>query len=149
MFDRIVVNETRTEHVPYEKTITEIKAPTDESIKLYKEIREKAYDSILQSFEIKSSIVELKGIFFLENPSSIELEYIIVYKINNKEFKVKGSFDKLELRQLHLRGSSFNVPEKCYDEVLKAVYKDFSDKIITGLFESDENILLNIIEHSK
>ena len=41
MFDNYIVRKGSTTYVPYEKVVTEKKAPTDESIKLLKEMEEK------------------------------------------------------------------------------------------------------------
>ena len=57
----------RTVHVPYEKTVIEKKAPTDESIKLYEEIKEKAYSSILDTIEVKDNSLNLTAVLYKDN----------------------------------------------------------------------------------
>ena len=57
MFDKYYKHST--EYVPYTKSVVEHKAPTDESIKLYGELVEKAQRSLLDSFELKSSSVDI------------------------------------------------------------------------------------------
>ncbi len=53
MFDyKILIN--RTEFIPYEKTIIEKRAPTDESIRLWNEIKEKAYATIRDTIRLKT-----------------------------------------------------------------------------------------------
>ena len=48
-----------TEYVPYTKNVVEHRAPTDESIRLYGELVEKAQRSLLDSFELKNSILDI------------------------------------------------------------------------------------------
>jgi hypothetical protein len=50
----------RTHYVPYEKTVHEHRAPTDESIRLYKEMKEKAEQSVLDSFELENNLVNAR-----------------------------------------------------------------------------------------
>lgn len=59
MFNHTLVVANRTEYVPYEKSVTvhEHKAPTDDSIRMYEEIKEKAYNSIIRT--IRSADNEL------------------------------------------------------------------------------------------
>ena len=56
MFNKnFVFPQTRTEHVPYEKSIVEHRAPTDDSIRIWEEMKEKAYKSILGSIELRDN----------------------------------------------------------------------------------------------
>lgn len=64
MFDTFVETKKETVYVPYEKTVHEHRAPTDDSIKLYKEIKEKAYNSILASISINDNTLNMKGIVY-------------------------------------------------------------------------------------
>lgn len=67
MFNKtLVFPQTRTEYVPYEKTIVEKRAPTDDSIRLYKEIKEKAYASILDTIEINDNTFNVRAIVYDE-----------------------------------------------------------------------------------
>jgi len=47
MFNRTIVQPQQTRLVPYEKTVTEHRAPTDESMRLVQEMEEKVTRSIL------------------------------------------------------------------------------------------------------
>lgn len=64
MFNTFIETKKETVYVPYEKTVHEHRAPTDDSIKLYKEIKEKAYDSILDSISINDNTLNMKGIVY-------------------------------------------------------------------------------------
>lgn len=66
MFDRYVIEQRHTEYVPYEKTVIEKRAPTDESIRLYEEMKEKAYSSILGSIELRDNVLNANCIMYEE-----------------------------------------------------------------------------------
>lgn len=85
MFNTYITKTGRDSIVPYEKTVTEIKAPTDDSIKLYEEIKEKAFKSILSVWKIKDNLIEAEICFFA-NKCTIEQEVLLIYKLNGKEF---------------------------------------------------------------
>lgn len=56
MFNKTTINQSKTEHVPFEKTVKEFKAPTDESIKLLNEFEEKAYQNLLRRTVLNDNV---------------------------------------------------------------------------------------------
>lgn len=64
MFDSYKVG--RTEHVPYVKTVIEKRAPTDDSIRIYDEMLDKCYSTILNSITIANNIVNVNIIVYQE-----------------------------------------------------------------------------------
>jgi hypothetical protein len=104
--------------VPYTKTVIEQKAPTDESIKLYDELKEKIYNSIVDSIEINDNILNLSAVIFEDYLIG---KYICNYKVllNGKEFtgriKVNKTFNKIDI----------------YKEIVKQV----SNKLAIDIFE--------------
>lgn len=72
MFNKtFVFPQARTEHVPYEKTVIEQRAPTDDSIRIWQEMKEKAYKSVLDSIELRDNTLNLNAILY-EEPYSYE-----------------------------------------------------------------------------
>ena len=66
MFNKTIMLPGRTEYVPYEKAVTENRAPTDDSIRIYDEIKTKAYDSILDSIIISDNNFNAKAIVYVD-----------------------------------------------------------------------------------
>lgn len=75
MFDT-VINPVRTEYVT--RTVNEYRAPTDESVRLLREMEEKARNEILKSYKLESNI--LKGVIhefmdYLHDTSKIGVQF--------------------------------------------------------------------------
>ena len=88
MFNTYVTEKKSTTYVPYAKTVnvTEKKAPTDESIKIYKEMQGKAFSSISEVIEVKNNIVQGKIIRFIRDWASDKEKILVIFKINGQEF---------------------------------------------------------------
>lgn len=85
MFDRYVLGRYSVEYVPYTKTVIEKRAPTDDSIRLYEEIKEKAYNSILDSCTIETNTLHSKCLVYRDVYSfSTKLKYS--FNLNGKEY---------------------------------------------------------------
>lgn len=91
MFDKTFIQPTRTEYVPYEKTvtITEKKAPTDESIKLFYEMREKAKENLIKEFEVNDNIINAQVFSFNNNDFSMDKLMYIKFVLNGKTIIIK------------------------------------------------------------
>ena len=89
MFDTYNKTERITEHVPYEKTVTinEHKAPTDDSIRIFNEVKEKALKDVLKYITSKDNSISLKGCLSQE-PMSLELHFNGLLLLNGKEVHV-------------------------------------------------------------
>ena len=83
------------------KTTTEYRAPTDESVRLLKEMEEKALDKLIDSISIRDSQVDCQ---ILVEKSYIDQtnHYIIVYSINGKKSKIKTMIHEQEIQDRHL-----------------------------------------------
>ena len=55
MFNTTIIKAGKTEYVPYEKTVTEIKAPTDDSIRLLNEFKEEALKNTLLLIKVENT----------------------------------------------------------------------------------------------
>jgi hypothetical protein len=106
---------TSKEYIPYEKTVKEIRAPTDDSIRLYEEFKEKAYLSVLDTLEVNDNTFNIKAILYKDLYS---YRNIIKYKytLNSKDFlgEYSTSLEKLSVSK-HV--------------VLSEIYKKLSEQI--------------------
>lgn len=120
MFDKIILRPTQTEYVPYEKTVIEKRAPTDDSIRIYEEIKEKAYNSILDSIKINTNEFNLKAIVYEDL-----LSYQTVCKY---EFSINGRIitDKIILEKYNSKDES---------QLLKIISNECSKKLSEVLCE--------------
>ena len=121
MFDsKILIN--RTEFIPYEKTIIEKRAPTDESIRLWNEIKEKAYASILDTIELKSNTLALNAIAYFDH---LSYRKVLRYKIilNGESFTGDISLDLWDYTKTELI-------RKIVDEVSKRISIQIMEMLI-------------------
>jgi len=76
---------------PYEKTVHEHRAPTDESIRIYGELLEKARLSLIDSFRINSILVVDVAVF--KKSSSMEQLTVGYYKLNVNKEEITGNVE--------------------------------------------------------
>ena len=71
MFDltKIGGGESHSWLVPYDKTVIEKRAPTDESIKLLNEMQEKAYDNITAIYRCENNKLQFSVVEFKPQPN--------------------------------------------------------------------------------
>lgn len=88
-------------HIRFPDTIKEIKAPTDESIKLLNEFQEKALDNLISKIEVKNNIVEGTVCAFemARTTAALQHEVMIIckFKINGHEYVVEKGINRDEL----------------------------------------------------
>jgi hypothetical protein len=58
MFNKTVIHQQNDRLVPYEKTVTEHKAPTDDSIRLLNEFQEEARKNLIRQIPLKNNIIK-------------------------------------------------------------------------------------------
>lgn len=114
----------RTEHVPYTKTVVEKKAPTDESIRLYGEMLDKARDSIVDSFQLDGNIVKCTCVAF-EDMEKWNGKHTMSYKIIINEREIRGEFH-LGIEDMH----EDRKPEKA---LLERISKHISNAILDDM----------------
>ena len=90
MFNKTLLVQTKTEHVPYVKTVIEKRAPTDDSIRIYEEVKEKAYASIVDTIEIRDNAVNIKAILYRD---LFTFAHICKYVVRINGHKLKGEID--------------------------------------------------------
>ena len=128
MKTQFVVIPERTKTVPYAREVHEHRAPTDESIRLYEEIKEKAYKSILNGFAVSgNNCLSMKCIVYHEPHSFAKVcKYIV--KINGQD--VTG-----EIRDSITDGSDTN-------EVIQKVIEHVSVTIAQYLVRTNMQVLV-------
>lgn len=85
MFDRIIVSRPKTEYVPYEKTIVEKKAPTEESIRLLNEMQTEARKNIVKSITVEDNTFKYH-ISLFANTLTLGHTAIFKYSVNGTEY---------------------------------------------------------------
>jgi len=112
--------------VPYEKTVHEHRAVTDDSVKLLNEFQEKAIENILHAFKLKDNIIEADGFFIQATPFDYNIEFHCKFKLNSNEYYVKEKIDCFEFRQdirkyfddMDYRSAAINLIYKKVSEVI-------------------------------
>jgi hypothetical protein len=81
--------------------VHEHKAPTDDSIKLFEELKGKAYVSIIETIKMQNNILSMNYIFYKNFGYSFD--YILKYKfqLNGENYSGDIKFDEYEVRDLN------------------------------------------------
>ncbi|MCK9460618.1 MAG: hypothetical protein M0R80_13350 [Proteobacteria bacterium] len=88
MFDTYVTKQA----APYPQTITEIKAPTDDSIRIYKELKEKVTSELLACFRTKDNGFECTWHLF-DRPEIQGAILVCRFSLNGHDHQVKIDID--------------------------------------------------------
>jgi hypothetical protein len=81
----------RDKLVPVEKTVTEVKAPTDDSIRLFNEMRDKAEKTLMDGFEVKNSAIDATVAIF-RRCDMMGFGYGVHYRIKLNDHVIDGDF---------------------------------------------------------
>ena len=133
MFDMVVRNNpVRTEYVT--KTIHEHRAPTDESVKLLKELEDAALDKFLGRVVVDNEIkAQIECMF---NPLTCSKDFYIRLKVNGKELSEKLSIPEWKYEQNHINTLRFKaIQEKIAEmisiNIVNSLEHSTIDKIIS------------------
>lgn len=83
MFNTTIIQQKGKEYIPYEKTVIEKKAPTDESIKLLNEFKEEALKDTMLVFTLKNTSFEA-AFRYVEFSQTMEKKAIVTFTVNEK-----------------------------------------------------------------
>ena len=98
MFDKTIVFPTKPYGDSYSTvTVTEKRAPIDESVRLLKEMEEKALEKIIASISVRDCQVECQ-ILVEKWPIDRTNRYAIIYSMNGKKGKVQAVVHEEELK---------------------------------------------------
>lgn len=100
LFSTTHIHKGRTEYVPYEKTvsITEKKAPTDESIRILNEMEEKATQNIIAKIKIESNNINAVALYFRDEFIQNRVAFRIKFILNGKTHDIVDYIDNFEWR---------------------------------------------------
>jgi hypothetical protein len=125
----VTVRQTVT-HGP--KTVTEIRAPTDDSIRILNEMREKTLQDIISRLRIDDNIFKCHAVMVSDH-QEWQNRIVVKYSYNGHERVVRFSFDQGE-RDL----------QKITGDLRKKVAEDFTEVIMTSVLFDTSNQLLNL-----
>ena len=85
--------------------ITEKRAPTDESIKLYDEYLEKTKDRVLNVFKIDTGVVEILTVAFMNEANVTDsdtpaIRYFCRFNLNGQQEEFQFKLDNFDVRNL-------------------------------------------------
>ena len=135
MFNTTIIKSSETRLVPYEKTVIEKRAPTDQSVAILYEMQEKCQKAILDSVEIKDN--GLEGVAVIRK-SPLKLKFEIAYRFTLNGRNYTGSVET--------NCTSFSQND---NEALRCLFKamaiDISEKIVITLMSDAINDFRNNI----
>jgi hypothetical protein len=132
MFNRTVINKGDT-HTYVTEKVTEKRAPTDESVRLLREMESKAKEEVIKSISLPSN--EFSGVVHLmRDYLSCKTKVVVLFKLNGKDHKVPISLDDFKDDNLEKRMRKVlndvsdylaaNILQKVFDaQQMKELYK--------------------------
>lgn len=113
---------TETRDVPYEKTVIEKRAPTDDSIRIYSEMVEKAQKSVVDAFRIESNILNVSVVVFKECDVFYDQRTVrYKCKLNGVNFdgsvKIEAGNDREEIIRAVVEKLSINITQIILDNI--------------------------------
>lgn len=131
MFNKTIIHQ-HTPSYPSHVSVTEKRAPTDESVKLLKEMEKKAEEKLLEACELKNNLFTCTW-FTMREMFSIRV--LIRMKINNVEMNIPVDLDGLDWMRFSLEEKAEKIKNECLkalmEESVKTLYKQ--DVVIRDL----------------
>lgn len=124
MFDTYEIRQGGSQHHSHTHTIIEKRAPTDESVRLLREMEEKARQQVLSAIRLENCPIDGVVLVHHDQYHSGNREFLLCCRINGKP---------LEVRYLHdtLRAST---QEDMVDGLLKATADAVARQILSAAF---------------
>ena len=114
MFDRIINDGTR---FPSKLEINEKRAPTDESIKLLREMEKKSQDNVLSRYIIDNNVLHVTLIEKQRDVCSSDRVYYVVFKLNHEEYKIRVSESDMDRKLMNDEQRIWLIFEKVAEEI--------------------------------
>lgn len=125
------------EYIPYEKTIVEHKAPTDDSIRLLNELREKTLQNIIDSIYVNNNVINFVG-FILQDGMLLDgtdrIYAIFKIMINNMPYS-----DKFIIQKQNINNKS---------DFIRIIVSEISKVITKIMITKCSDIIDNCIENN-
>jgi len=143
MFDKHYNIENRSyggpSRIDVTQTVTERKAPTDESIRLLNEFQAKAQQNFIDHIKVDMSNFCKANVFFFNHDLRGDIQFFIEFEFNGEKYQLEGSIDRTEFMGIYHRGyeNAFG-----HDAVYKLYFDHISKLIaveIVGKFHQKMN----------
>lgn len=116
-------------------TIHEHRAPTDESIKLFKEMQDKAFVSVISNIEVETNIFTGKIVCFNRNYyNGYDYQLIFIFNLGGERFEIKENIDEFKYRVLNKE----NLIEKLFEKVSSVIAEKIFNQAISENYEFKE-----------
>lgn len=129
MFDTTIIQPVRDQHHHHRTDVHEHRAPTDDSVKLLKEMESAALDKLLGSVKLENCPVS-GVVHMMQDHFNLEYKYIIEYKIGSRTERVNVTMD------IHSGDSIHQAQEKTFIKLRDELAKDIANNIISECFEN-------------
>lgn len=116
------------EYVPFAKTVTVNRAPTDKSVELLNEMQDKAVKNLIKTVNIKDNTMNGAVLYFIQRADWDGIDFIAKFSFNGKEYQLKGQISHRDMMNTHRYGSEaaataigYKLCELMIQEVFKGV----------------------------
>ena len=124
------------EMVPYEKSVTIKRAPTDESVAILNEMQEKAMQNLIKTVNVKDNSMNAVVFYSLHGMDRDSIKFIAKFSFNGKEYKLEGQVAHSDLSDSHRYGcqSVANaIAYKLCELMIKEVFKEVGLSDLEGM----------------
>ena len=124
MFDTTVIKHGDNHHT---HTITEKRAPTDESVRLLREMESSARKEVLKAIQLPSN--EFSGVVHLMHDAlSCNTNFAVLFKLNNKDHRVLVTINDF----------TDDSRDKQIEKIVSEVSNYLAGNILQGIFKADQ-----------
>lgn len=127
MFDNYTYKMASPSHVSMD--VIEKRAPTDESVRLLKEMEQKARDKVIASIELDSNLVKGR-VYVMKDYLSGKNKFAVLMDINGKRVEIQVSTNEYESAEAQLQ------------EVYQEIGKCIAAEVMPSVFDSARKELL-------
>jgi hypothetical protein len=127
MFDTYKIDRSHTTYSPSKIDVVEKKAPTDESIRLLKEMQEKAFDNVVSCFQLSNNELNDITCWIYPDQYSFEERARIRFKLNGEV--IDFTF-KLPCKYIDASGVIPYIREKIVEQISNNVGIEFVTKTL-------------------
>lgn len=124
MFDKYNI-QSGPSHISANIDVTEKRAPTDESVKLLREMEEKARKQVLHSYITESNVLSGAHVGMCLNSSVLSKTSYALFKLNGIEYRVEAEIE-----------TTFNERD-CLEQLVEKLSKAISVELVQQLIKED------------
>ena len=114
---------TKRNYTELNFNVTEKRAPTDESVRLLREMEKEALNKIIKNIDLSNNQLYARLLVF-EDPLNLNSKGKVLFSLNGKKHELNVSFGFLESKE--------DMIKMCYDELAKYIAREIL--ISTGKF---------------